>query len=138
MRKAIQSVLDKELSPMQRMLCGNLAQKIEEAIESRRRMDHCLATALVAKGCTVQVICEGEELCEFTDNVDELVESIRSVDDCELLVRPHPRSEYHGWIMFTNWNDDDESICDYTCSDQSQFLVAIIEQDLPNIYQYPT
>ena len=71
----------------------------------------------------------GEPVTEYArghePTVAEIVDDINAVDECVLEV--YSRGKAIGWILYTNCNDPDESICDYSCSPRSQRMVDIIE-----------
>jgi hypothetical protein len=136
MKEAIQKVLTAELSPMQRMLCGDLADKIAKQIEKESSLAYVFMELLLDAGMEVYLDCEGELLNEHEDNtVESLMEHIYSVDDVEIIVKKDGLRV--GWVQWTNWNDEHESICDYTCGLASAQLVDIIESDLPQRYRFP-
>ena len=136
MRKAIQKVLTAELSPMQRMLCSDLADRIAKQIEKESSLAYVFMELLLDAGMEVYLDCEGEALNDYeADTVESLVDHIKSVDDLEITLKRHGNN--CGWVQWTNWNDEHESICDYTCGPASEQLVDIIESRLPQRYRFP-
>lgn len=57
--------------------------------------------------------------------VAEIVSDIEAVDECVLEIFDNGKSI--GWIYYSNLNDPDESIIDYSCGPRSQRMVDIIE-----------
>ncbi len=82
---------------------------------------HTLMKHLVCGDYAMRIFADGEPL-RWGENdgwmpsqdTTDLFQQTQEVDDGLIYVYEADRPDSIGWIRFTNWNDEDESLVDYT------------------------
>jgi len=90
--------------------------------------------ALVDGGYEMSVLCESDPLEEdengeaiISGDPEQIFAWTQEVDECHLMI--HKQRGYLGWVFVTNYNDPEESICDYTCGPASTFSEILDNYD---------
>ncbi len=76
----------------------------------------------------ITISCEGEIISDDSvrsRDADKIVKDMFEVDECVIECKKDGATS---WILYTHWNNIDESICDHTCGPSSEWMVPIIDE----------
>lgn len=104
-----------------------IAEEVATAVSRETCYTYVFLRLLLSKGYELSMECEGEPLTLYpTSDLEVLHTEAFSVDEYVMYIYDKDSSKCLNWILMTNCNDEDETICDYTCGDE--VVDAIVEE----------